>query len=351
MDILTDDEFRAIYAGFFDDEPLTYKLIDTSREYNGVKDFRNTFITETSSGIKRVIKLCENSFTFPERLKVWQRAIEEYISLGCYCPRIIADKSGDFPYVEYKGHRCTAFAEEYSIYAPLEDRGDESSADVKEPPQIWRDKWLMTARVANKHFDFTDFPSGYCLFERFCETDKNYEVLDDALEWKGYADKLPEEFKEQVERIWQQWIKNRDELEKVYPSLPTSVFQADLNTTNLLVDENGKFKGVYDFNLCGKDSFLNYLFRENFDADFDDEIELIRNALAAASEEYTFSKEEREYALMLYRCLKPLRRVWIMEELLKGGDKEKIKEFLDKTEHYLNTDIDFKTYMNGGKVL
>ena len=63
-------------------------------------------------------------------------------------------------------------------------------------------------------------------------------------------------------------------------------------------------------------------------------------------EEYEFSFEEKEYALMLYRCLKPLRRAWIMEELQKSGDKAKIREFLDKTEHYQNTYIDFKTYMN-----
>jgi len=30
--------------------------------------------------------------------------------------------------------------------------------------------------------------------------------------------------------------------------LPTSVFQADLNPTNLLVDDKGAFAGVFDFN-------------------------------------------------------------------------------------------------------
>ncbi len=55
---------------------------------------------------------------------------------------------------------------------------------------------------------------------------------------------------------------NRNELEQIYFKLPTSVFQADLNSTNLLLDDNGRFAGVFDFNLCGRDVFLNYLFRE-----------------------------------------------------------------------------------------
>ena len=56
-------------------------------------------------------------------------------------------------------------------------------------------------------------------------------------------------------------------MELIYHKLPTSVFSADLNTSNILLDEQGKFVGVYHFNLCGKDVFLNYLFREIYSGD------------------------------------------------------------------------------------
>ena len=119
------------------------------------------------------------------------------------------------------------------------------------------------AKIAGKYLDYGKYPSGYCLFDTFCPSDEVDEVLENALSWKEYAETLPEEFTEQVQQIWQLWMKNRRELEQIYHTLPTSVFQADLNPTNLLIDENGKFVGVYDFNLCGKDVFLNYLFRRN----------------------------------------------------------------------------------------
>ena len=121
------------------------------------------------------------------------------------------------------------------------------------------DIWIMTAKIAGKYLDYGKYPSGYCLFDTFCPSDEVDEVLENALSWKEYAETLPEEFTEQVQQIWQLWMKNRRELEQIYHTLPTSVFQADLNPTNLLIDENGKFVGVYDFNLCGKDVFLNYL--------------------------------------------------------------------------------------------
>ena len=58
-----------------------------------------------------------------------------------------------------------------------------------------------------------------------------------------------------------------------YSLLPTSVFQTDLNLTNLLVNDRGAFMCVYDFNLCGRDDFLNYFMRENYGS-FEQELEM-----------------------------------------------------------------------------
>ena len=203
----------------------------------------------------------------------------------------------------------------------------------------------MTSIVASKHFDYTEYPSAYCLFDTFSPSDKTDEVLENALEWKSFAETLPEKFSGQVQRIWALWTENREKLRTVYHKLPTSVFQADLNTTNLLVDKENRFVGIYDFNLCGKDVFLNYLMRENFDADFEKEIRMICDMLEVSSEHYHFSEREKDSALMLYRCLKPL---WFNKlERLKEfqGDDAAIKEYLSKTEHYLTANIDFKMHM------
>ena len=47
---------------------------------------------------------------------------------------------------------------------------------------------------------------------------------------------LPEEFTEQVQQIWQLWMKRQRELEQIYHTLPTSVFQAGLRKSNESVD-------------------------------------------------------------------------------------------------------------------
>ncbi|MCR5808246.1 MAG: phosphotransferase [Clostridiales bacterium] len=332
-----DADIAGIFSLFFDETPISAEQIDTSR---GDDDFRATFIIETGSGFKRVLKLADNDFTYPEKIAVWQRTVEEYRKLGYYCPRIFPDRSGGFPFVDFRGHRCAAYAEEFAPYRPVEDRANGDESGVEELYETCRaDIWKMTARVAAKYFDYTDHPSAYCLFETFCPSDKMDEVLENALSWKELADALPEEFREQTERIWRLWTENRAALEKVYGRLPTSVFQADLNSSNILLDDEGRFVGVYDFNLCGRDVFLNYLMRENGGA------ESICSALKTAAEYYRFSDAEKDTALMLFRCLKPLwyTRVWDLKEA--GEDREAIRAALDKSERELTADIDFRPYM------
>lgn len=318
---------------FFDGTPVFAELIDTSRESS---DFRNTVIVTTMEGEKYVLKFASNDFTFPEKMRMWQRTVEEYRQLGYYCPRIFCDKNGDFPSFVFHGHDCFVHAEEFSKYRPLEIR---ISADEKKMTegyhQYLKDIWMMTAKIAAKKLDYTSYPSGYCIFETFCPSDEVDEVLENALKWKKLADSLPEEFSSQVQRIWQLWNRNREALKKIYSKLPTSVFQADLNATNLLIDDNGLFKGVYDFNLCGKDVFLNYLMHQN-------ESEMIPKVLKIASECYHFSEEEKQAALPLYRYLKTL---WRYELKDAGHNGKAIKRYLDRTEAILTEDMDFARYM------
>lgn len=332
-----------IFRAFFDGTPVSVHTINTSR---GEDDFRETLLIGTETGVKVVIKLSDNDFTDPERIGMWQKTIEEYLALGYYCPKIICDKNGGFPIVSYKGHNCTVYAEEYSLFSPIEDRSDNAgSYDRAVYDRCIPDIWRMTAKIASLHLDHTDIPSGYCLFDTFCPSDKTDEVLENALNWKQYAETLPCMFADQVQRIWKLWTENRSKLESVYHELPTSVFQADLNPTNLLIDKDGRFVGVYDFNLCGKDVFLNYLMRENLDTDFEKEIGMICEMLKVSREHYHFSEREKGSALMIYRCLKPLwyNKIIHLKEL--GSDQKAIRAFLDKTEHFLTRYIDFKTYM------
>lgn len=340
---MADMELRDIFRLFFDGEPVALETIDTS---HGDSDFRVVVMAEDAAGGKYVIKLADNDFTFPDKIEMWKRTVGEYRRLGYYCPAIFHDKAGRFPTVSYQGHRCVAYAEEHAPYQPAQQRITEAS-DQDEPlaDGVERDMWIMTAKMAAQHLDYTGYPSGYCLFETFCPSDQTDEVLENALDWKAYAETLPDELQEQVKRIWRLWTENRKALEPVYRMLPASVLQADLNPSNVLLDDSGKFVGVYDFNLCGKEVFLNYLFRENFAADFAQELEMIRRTLETVSRYYHFSDLEKSAALMLYRCLKPL---WFNKlQKLKGlkGNVAAVAAYLDETEQYLTQEINFSQWM------
>ena len=331
---------RELYARFFDGDPVSYESIETGVSED---DYRKTAIVTSANGEKVVLKIVSNDFTFPEKIRMWKRTIEEYRDLGYYCPEIFCDKSGDFPMIDYRGKCCVAYAEEFSRFRTLEDRMAQDAQSVSTRAYAL-DIWRMTARIAAKRLDYTSYPSAYCLFERFCPSDETDEVIWNAQEWKKLADTLPARFSAQVQKIWTRWNENRDALRPLYEKLPTSVFQADLNPTNLLIDGDGAFKGVMDFNLCGRDVFLNYLMRENY-GNFEEEIEMIRESLRIASEDYVFSEDEKRAALPLYRCLKPL---WFnrVEDLKDAGDDEqKIRQCLDRIEYYLTANLDFSSCM------
>ncbi len=333
-------ELLSIFRLFFDSSPQETKIISTSR---GVNDFRETILATWDSGERYVLKLADNDFTFPAKIETWQQCAKSYRALGYYCPAILCSKKHDFPIVHYKDHTCVAWAEEYATYATAEARGGENTAfPMAQRREYMLDAFVMTAKIAAMQLDFTAYPSGYCLFERFAPSDASDEVLDNARQWKAYADTLPAAFQKQIARIWQRWTENRRQLQQIYPRLPTSVFQADLNPTNILLDENGKFAGILDFNLCGRDVFLNYLFREIYwIADVDEEIAYLLSVLQKVSTVYRFSALEIEAAPLLYRCLKPLWFTKLEKLKAAGADAQAIQDSLNETESLQTRPINF----------
>ena len=343
------EEIDSIWNRFFEEELISYQTIETGI---GEGDLRETILGNTASGQRYVIKLADNDFTFPEKIEVWSRTAEEYRKLGYYTPKIFKDKEGRFPIVSYKGRSCVAYAEEFAPYAPVEDRLSEQAADAKKPHAqrkpyeiYYKAMWQMTAKIAEKHFNFTEYPSAWCLFRTFCPSDEMDEVTENSLTWNEYADKLPERFHEQTERIYRRWRENKEELKKHYDMLPTSVFQGDLNSTNLLVDGEDRFVGVFDFNLCGKEVVLNYLFRETHHSEFAKELKMLFEVLEIVREHYHFSEEEKSLALSLYRCLIPFGGSKIMRLQDLKNDLPAIQRFFDETEQYQTMDIDFRKHM------
>ncbi len=341
---------KEIVRLFRNAEPTNITVKNTSR---GEGDFREAFFVEYADE-KIVIKLAENGFTDEEHLIMWMTIAEKYKELGYYCPQFIKALDGTFPRVTYDGHNCIVYGEEYSKYRSadeiIKDKFKETGLMVNGYYSFLKDIVLMNANVAAQHYNFTKLPSAYCMFELFSQEDEVDEVTEDAMKWKQEADKLPEKYKEQVERIWANWLEARAQLKDIYSDLPTSVFQADINDTNVLLDEDGNFKGIYDFNIGGKEVFMNLIFREapyistrGWDS-FDRENHFslsIKKVLQISSQVYKFNDLERKAAPLLYKCIKPL--YWESTDVLKkAGDHDaEIQKCLDFIEYEQNREIDF----------
>ncbi len=332
--------------------------IDIKNTSHGDEDFREALIVDFGEE-KIVIKLSANGFTDEKHLFLWERIAKEYRNLGYYCPQYIRALDGTFPSVSYKGHSCLAWGEEFSKYKSAEELIKEKFSDTKLIKDGWysflEDAMIMDAKVAACQFDYTDLPSAYCMFEVFDPSDRCDETTEDAEKWLTLAKKLPEKYATLVERIWNNWLEARSELEKIYHELPTSVFQADINDTNVLLDEDGNFKGVYDFNIGGKEVYINYIIRqapyvstaetyEQLEAD-DNFLKRILHALDIAKKVYSFSDLEKKAAPLLYKCIRPLwwHAAVELEEL--GADDARIQQHLDRIEYEQNRDIDFSKHM------
>jgi hypothetical protein len=353
-------DIKEIIGLFADTQPLECEIKNTS---HGEDDFREAVILRWEKGVlpaelgdRMVIKLAANGFTDPVHLEMWERLAEEYRRRGYWCPRFLRTRAGEFPFLEYKGRRCLVYGEEFAPF-PTADRFDPAVISPNGRFTYLDDLLRMNAEIAAAHFDFTDLPSGWVLFGIFDPMDTEDEVMEDAHAWLACAEKLPEAYQTQVRRIWDRWMKNRAYLQKEYHRLPTSVFQADLNSTNILLDENGSFAGIMDFNIAGRETFLNYLFREvpyiygkrtsqpePNAAPEDDRLARICYALNVVKERYTFSEAEKELALPLYRCLCPL---WYtdVERLKAAKNEEELQAALDDAERLQTMEIDFRAAM------
>ena len=298
--------------------------IDIKNTSHGDDDFRETFIV--NFGIEKiVIKLSANGFTDEKHLTLWERIAKEYRNLGYYCPQFIRALDGTFPTVLYKDRNCIAWAEEFSKYKSASELIKDHFADTKLVKDGYysflTDAMIMDAKVAACHFDYTDLPSGFCMFELFDPSDKNDETTEDAERWLLLAKALPNCFAAQVERIWNNWLKARKELKKI----------------------------------GGREVYINYLVRQapyvstndpysGLETD-DTFLKRVLHAFDIVKTVYSFSELEKKAAPLLYKCIRPLWWYASVELKEAGTDHIKIQRHLDGIEYEQTREIDFSKHM------
>lgn len=330
---------------YYDTEMTDVEVKDSS---HGDIDFRRAYIVNDGKS-KIVIKYFSNAFSSQDRIMGWFRLMEEYRKIGLYCPAIIPNRYGELLYRQtVDGRDYFIYAEEFAIYRTAEQLGAEK-------PQYMPDVLRALGKIASKRLDFLDFPSAYCLLEPFSAADTTDEETECALLFVDYIKNNLPQYLPRAEKLLDLFYKNQEECRKVYDALPSSCFQADLNSSNILLDDQLKFVGLFDFNLCGREKNLNYAMREAlwatyraclvdqdnnyifyFDKQLDDfRMKTFLENMSYIQQTYTFSEEEKKAFPVLLRYINTFWWYSLSELEAFGKDDEKVEKMLDWFEHQM----------------
>jgi len=307
-----------------------YYILKSHDSSRGNDDLRYTYILQNTDGYKIVLKVAKNIFTTPERVDGWASLAEHYNTLGIYAPRFLKNTTDRFS-LNIDGF--TIYAEEYyegKTDAEVESR-DES---------VGKDVLKSLGLVAANPAPLVPWHTCWCLYDTFDESDLCDENLICAMNFVKYIDENLPAYSERAGKILNKYKALRASFEPEYRSLPQAVFQGDLNPTNVLITDDGRFKGLCDFNLSGTETILNNLFCECCNCWNGEEEEIISSlsnvsaqykldentaqALAIAGEYYKFTSGEKSAFTTYYNITYPFR--WInycfyMYHLRESGTK------------------------------
>lgn len=332
---LCEKEIKAIADMYNISKLAKYEFKNSSREDN---DIRYTYIVHFENTAEPiVIKVAKNSFTTDERIAKWKDLCKIYLEAGIYCPQVIKCKKNNeysFGFIDNNGIEYTVYAEEFKKYKTVDEYVDEqlSAAENKEAKRSELDNYFHSFAfeekvyetigiMASKHIEAVPWYTAYCLYDKFCSTDlydDNYESAD--LFYRTLKKKLGTE-NDLLESIWKNYNKMKAEFEEEYRKLPQSVFQGDLNSTNLLIDDDLKFVGLIDFNLSGTDTILNYalcecLYYMESEEEFNEigkpsfwkkSDDYVKRKLSAVKKHYHFTKQELDAFNKYYNIVVPFR--------------------------------------------
>ncbi len=340
---------------YYDTDVTIVKTFDLCR---GDDDYRKVYIVDDGQR-KIVIKYLSNTFSDKRRIEGWFNLMDEYRKIGLYCPAIFPNRNGELLHRDtIDGRDYYIYAEEFSIYETAEHIGEEQYKDDNGQYCFISDVMRSLGRIASAHLNILDWPSAYCLLEPFCAPDTTDEATECAEAFVKYIrENLPMHLP-RAEALLEMFYKRQEELKTVYFSLPTSCFQADLNDSNILLDENSHFVGLIDFNLCGKEPILNYAVREAlwgvsdkrlfgekdsrlyfYDSDLDElRIKLFLENIGYIQEYYEFTEFEKKVFPILFRYMNSFWWAHLDEIKLIKEDENKIALLFDWLEHQMTRD-------------
>lgn len=356
---------KEIIALFHKETPDMWELKNIRMEDDDAR-----WILSVRFGVKKyIIKIASNSFTNAARVSRWPEIIAAYKEMGYYSPALLKSIRGFYAEdVLFSERVCVVWEEEYAKY-PAKDTLDATAYTRENGQYLYQEEVLdFVAKVAQKHFSFFPYCSGWARFEPF-EAGKTTDEVTECVE---AFDRLTREkapgFLPQWKRIRTAFEENARKLRKVYSSLPVSVFQSDESGGNLLLDENGHFMGVIDYNLAGRDVVLNRFFSLLiFGCDIprqlyhtpnilpklnretqNDVLQAVLSMLQYMKKHYTFCEQEIQAAPLLWKYITCVEYAQLAALEKHSGETDKLEKLFDYMEQEITrNDLDFRAAMLG----
>ncbi|MCL2301354.1 MAG: phosphotransferase [Firmicutes bacterium] len=245
------------FALYGQGEPEVLQAYDTS---HGERDLRYVYLLRCPDGTKIALKAARNAFTTPERVEGWAALTEHYNALGIYAPRFLKTAQGQ--YTAGVGG-FLVYAEEYidGVMAEAQEETSAGKPDFRKSEAGVAMLETLGLAAANPA-PLVPWSTSWCLYDRFDDDDQTDENSECATKLTAHiAENFPQ-YALRAQAVLAKYFQLRAEFEPIYRALPKAVFQGDLGPNNVVLDHNGAFKGVCDFNLSGTEPVLNMLLCE-----------------------------------------------------------------------------------------
>lgn len=352
-----DTQVKGIIRLFHKEEPVCWEIREIRLED---EDSRWVVFVDFSED-RFVIKIASNDFTWPERIEGWEDIVEAYRDLGYYSPAILKGLNGCYAQkAVFCGKECIVWEEEYAKY-PHRDSLDKCLyMDESGNYAYYEEVLAFLGKVARKHYDFFPYASGWARFEPFGLNEETDEVMECVRTFDALVREKAPRYLSRWERIYDLFQENARQLQEIYHELPTSVFQSDHFGDNLLLDKEGHFKGVIDYNLAGRDTFINVvlytvlfgyhgtgpvveapdILPEYNPAAQDRVIQDILDAFRRLRRYYAFNEAEAKAALPLYKYISCIEYRQIEAFKKYAEDDGKLNLLFDAMEYELMREED-----------
>lgn len=325
------NELKSICKNYNIDCISIGEVIDTSK---GKDDKRFNYLINDAYFLKiNNIKSKDEDFLSDINL-----LINNYKSIGVYCPILYKTNNNSFSsIIEKDGIKYTCHMEEKSPY-PI--RADQDEEDYQFKKDVLEHVGMLASDFSNKNLSKNK--SMWSLIELSAsdtDVDEKQENFDDLLRClnaEGYTNL--------VLKLNELNTTSRKNIKAAMKTLPRCVYQGDLNNSNIVVDKDGKFRGIIDFNMFGTEvnvnCFLNesmyYLTKNDFDELSAEEIfakmaRIQDDLMSVITKHYKMNKYEmdikKDYKKIIFTSFYP--NVALMVKLLEHDiHTEKVVDLL-----------------------